>query len=122
MTLKERIESFASLGNILKESLAGTESNFSSELEKLINSQQSRNQWFTPENVRTALNAIAGELTFSNLMKWTDNYPEMDSDVEPVNVAVIMAGNIPLAGFHDLLSVLITGNNILAKTSSQDPD
>ena len=33
-----------------------------------------------------------------------------------------MAGNIPLAGFHDFLSVLISGNRIIAKTSSKDPD
>ncbi len=122
MTLKERTKSFAELGNTLRECLAGTESELSSEFEKLINSQQSRNQWFTPENVRTALNAIAGELTFSNLKKWTDNYPELDSDIKPVSVGVIMAGNIPLAGFHDFLSVLVTGNNIIVKTSSQDPD
>ncbi|MDP4221765.1 MAG: acyl-CoA reductase [Bacteroidota bacterium] len=122
MTLTERIESFAELGRILRNSLKGIETEYSSALEKLINKQQLRNPWFTPENVRTALNSIAGELTHEYLKKWTDNYPTLDSEISPTNVGVVMAGNIPLAGFHDFLSVLITGSNIIAKTSSQDPD
>ena len=39
-----------------------------------------------------------------------------------LKAGVIMAGNIPLAGFHDFLSVLISGNSIIAKTSSKDSD
>ena len=39
---------------------------------------------------------------------------------EPKNIGLILAGNIPLVGFHDFLSVLITGNNVLVKTSSND--
>jgi hypothetical protein len=69
-----------------------------------------------------ALKAIADELTHENLVKWTGMYPVLANDIKPVNVGVIMAGNIPLVGFHDFLSVLITGNNIIAKTSSKDSD
>jgi Acyl-CoA reductase (LuxC) len=122
MTLTERIGSFSELGRIIRNSLKGIETGYSSALEKLISTQQLRNPWFTPENVRTALNAVAGELTHENLKKWTDNYPDVNSEISPMIVGVVMAGNIPLAGFHDFISVLITGNNIIAKTSSQDPD
>jgi hypothetical protein len=67
-----------------------------------------------------ALQAIADELTSENLKKWTDSYPDLKTDYAPLTVGVIMAGNIPLAGFHDFLSVLISGNNLIAKTSSKD--
>jgi hypothetical protein len=69
-----------------------------------------------------AVSAIAAELTLENLDKWCSAYPGLDMVTKPVNVGVVMAGNIPLAGFHDFLSVLISGNRIIAKTSSKDPD
>jgi hypothetical protein len=122
MTLNERIESFSDLGKILRDSVAGVDKSYSSELEKLINNQQYQNPWFTPENVRMAITAIADELTFDNLKSWTDKYPDLDTYNKSRNIGVVMAGNIPLAGFHDFLSVLITGDNLIAKTSSKDPD
>ncbi len=122
MTLNERIESFSELGRILRNSLEGADTRYSSDLEKLINDQQYKNQWLTPENVRMAIKAIADELTHENLINWTNRYPSLDSVDSAINVGVIMAGNIPLVGFHDFLSVLISGNNLIAKTSSKDPE
>ncbi len=122
MTLKERIESFSELGQVLRDSLEGKNSRYSSDLEKLIDNQHFKNGWFTPENVRMAIKAIAGELTYDNLANWTSRYPAIDSSESSRNIGVVMAGNIPLAGFHDFLSVLITGNSITAKTSSKDPE
>jgi hypothetical protein len=120
MTLKERIESFSDLGKILRDSLAGTDRRYSSELKELINNQQYKNPWFTPENVSLAIQAIADELTFDNLKSWTDQYHDLASVRKSENVLVVMAGNIPVVGFHDFLSVLITGNNLIAKTSLKD--
>jgi len=122
MKLKERIESFAELGEILRNSLAGRMTRFTSQLENLIDNQQFKNPWFTPENVRLAIKSIADELTYENLNKWTAGYPALNSAKDIFNVGVVMAGNIPLAGFHDFLSVLITGNNIISKTSSKDSE
>ena len=122
MTLKERIESFSELGQILRDSLDGINPGYSSGLLNLISNQHLKNGWFTPEYVRMAIKAIAGELTFGNLTTWTSRYPAIDSSGSSRNIGVVMAGNIPLAGFHDFLSVLITGNTIIAKTSSKDPD
>jgi hypothetical protein len=86
----------------------------------LINNQQLLNAWFTPENVRKALTAIATVLTEKNLTEWTDAYPSLSEERNSQRIGVIMAGNIPLVGFHDFLSVLITGNSLIAKTSSKD--
>jgi hypothetical protein len=122
MTLKERIESFSELGKILRDSLGETETRYSSELEDLINNQQFKNSWFTPENVKMAIKAVADELTNENIKRWTSNYPSLDSVKTSINIGVIMAGNIPLAGFHDFLAVLISGHNLIAKTSSKDPE
>lgn len=122
MTLKERIESLSELGDILRSSLAGKNTAFSAPLNDLLTSQQLKNPWFTPPNVRLALEAISRELTYDNLAKWTGSYPGLDEKRDPVRVGVVMAGNIPLAGFHDFLCVLISGNTILARTSSKDPD
>jgi hypothetical protein len=122
MNLEERITTFSELGEILRNTLDGKEGRFLNELNNLIERQQVHNQWFTPDNVRMSVSAIAGELNFDNLKKWTDAYPDINQNINPLNVGVIMAGNIPLAGFHDLLSVLITGNNLIAKTSSKDAE
>jgi hypothetical protein len=115
MTLEERIDSFAALGEKLR---ADTDS----QLDLLIRNQSVHNPWFTPENVRMAISNIAHELTEDNLNKWTSAYPELREEKDPLRVGVIMAGNIPLVGFHDFISVLISGNNLLAKTSSKDQE
>jgi hypothetical protein len=122
MNLTERIESFSILGNILRNAVEGKSATYASGLKNIIDNQHIKNPWFIPGNVTMAVSAIANQLTTENLKKWTDAYPGLKSNYPPLRVAVIMAGNIPLVGFHDFLSVLITGNNIVAKTSSKDTD
>jgi hypothetical protein len=122
MDLEERIKSFSALGEILGNVLHGKNTKFGEHLNFLIENQYRQNPWFTPENVRTALQSTALELTEENLVKWTSSYPGIKNSREPLKAAVIMAGNIPLVGFHDMISVLITGNNLIAKTSSKDSE
>ena len=122
MTLSDRIEAFSFLGKILRDAIEGKKTQFSSRIDQLIETQHINNPWFTPDNVRMAVSAIADELTTENISKWCSAYPGLEFQNNPVNVGVIMAGNLPLAGFHDFLSVLITGNRIIGKTSSKDPD
>jgi len=122
MNLTERIKAFSELGAILRNCIAGEPVKHLSLVNHLIESQYLKNPWFTPENVRLAIRAIAEELTFENLTKWISAYPDLRKDSKPSNTGIIMAGNIPLAGFHDFLSVLISGNRVIAKTSSKDPD
>jgi hypothetical protein len=122
MNIQERINAFAELGAIIRDSLSGKEHEKASGLIELIQNQHLLNPWFTPENVTAAIEAIAGELTPENLAKWTNSYPQLQHQVKPVKAGIIMAGNIPLAGFHDFLSVLISGNHLIAKTSSKDSE
>lgn len=122
MNLEKRINSFIELGKILREVLKNSSGTSTEKLNILIDNQYNINPWFTPDNIRTALNAIAYELTEENLTIWTNTYPALKENLNPVTVGVIMAGNIPLAGFHDFLSVLISGNKLIAKTSSNDSE
>ena len=84
----------------------------------LIQLSQSHNGWFTPEQVCFSVQSWANALTEENLNKWLSNYNLQE--VKPKTVGLILAGNIPLVGFHDFLSVLISGHNVLVKTSSND--
>ncbi|MEY2631290.1 MAG: hypothetical protein RLZZ469_2188, partial [Bacteroidota bacterium] len=84
----------------------------------LIQLSQSHNGWFTPEQVYHAVQSWAKALTEDNLNEWLLRYDF--SVVQPKTVGLILAGNIPLVGFHDFLSVLISGHKVLVKTSSND--
>lgn len=122
MTLDQRIESFSELGNILRNILDGKETRYGEGFPKLIGTQQTINPWFTPENVRMAVKSIADKLTYENLKKWTGDYPALASEDQTLNIGVIMAGNLPLVGFHDFLTVLISNNCLKARTSSKDDE
>ena len=76
------------------------------------------NGWFTEENVLYALNSWSKLLTKENLRNWLSNYDIQVADEK--KVAIIMAGNIPMVGFHDFLSVLLTGHCVLVKLASND--
>lgn len=76
------------------------------------------NGWFTKENCIHAFQEWGNLLTKEKLRHWLSPY-DLNTNKE-ITVALIMAGNIPLVGFHDLLSVLITGNKALVKLSSND--
>ena len=84
----------------------------------LIELSQSHNGWFTPEQVYFSIQAWAKALTDENLTQWLSNYDF--SKIETKKIGLILAGNIPLVGFHDFLSVLISGHDVLVKTSSND--
>ena len=76
------------------------------------------NGWFTPENILFSIESWAELLTPSELESWLSKYDLGKS--RPKTVALIMAGNIPLVGFHDFVSAVITGNRVLVKLSSND--
>lgn len=122
MDLEKRIESFSALGRILRYSLENGSGKYGPELRRIIETQQKNNNWFTTGNVRTALDAIATVLTEDHLARWTSVYPGLKENIKPLTVGLIFAGNIPAVGFHDYLTALISGNRLIAKTSSKDPD
>ncbi|MBN1133307.1 MAG: hypothetical protein JXR52_02885 [Bacteroidales bacterium] len=88
---------------------------------RLIKDVQWYNPWFTEEFVLEALRGVRQLIEKEHLEQWFRNYPELEKRNMPVkSVGVVMAGNIPLVGFHDFLSTLVTGNRIIIKTSSKD--
>jgi len=78
---------------------------------------QENNSWFTRDNILFSLESWTKALTIENIGKWTVN---TESNPVSKKVAIIMAGNIPMVGFHDFLSVLISGHSVLVKQSSND--
>ncbi|WP_289039392.1 acyl-CoA reductase [uncultured Zobellia sp.] len=111
---------FVKLGHFLREfvTLETPNDEWSQKLEDAIALSKHKNGWFTRENVIHALESWGQLLTEEKLSDWLKPY-DLDKN-KPKNVALIMAGNIPLVGFHDFMSVLITGNKVLAKLSSND--
>ena len=79
---------------------------------------QEHNSWFTKENLLFAIENWAAALTKTNLETWIAK--ENLKEISPKKVAIIMAGNIPLVGFLDFLTVLISGHDVLVKQSSND--
>ena len=112
------IDSFVLLGNKVKDKINQFNLDNPSAFEKAVVQSQQENGWFTRENIFDALTAIADNLTEEKLQKWLSAY-EIPVK-EPKNVGLIMAGNIPLVGFHDFLSVLVSGHRVVVKLSSSD--
>ncbi|MEO6252031.1 MAG: acyl-CoA reductase [Ferruginibacter sp.] len=78
------------------------------------------NGWFTAEFIDLALKNICSEfLQKEKLEQWAQHY-HLDDHVGGKNIGIVMAGNIPLVGFHDLLCVFISGHKQTIKLSSKD--
>lgn len=127
MNLDQRIEAFVKLGEFLSQfSSEKIENKEDSEFNNLffdafkmqIERAHEYNGWFTKNNVINSFENWSKTLSKSNLDKWVSTYTF--NVKKPKNVAIIMAGNIPLVGFHDFLSVLISGHNAVVKLSSND--
>ena len=110
LTSKQRIMAFIQLGHILQ--------NPDEQLSSLISSAKHYNAWFTPQSTAMAIHAIAEMLNESDLEKWID--ANTDEPIKTNAIGLILAGNIPLVGFHDVLCVLASGNKALIKLSTQD--
>lgn len=79
------------------------------------------NSWFTPEFIELATRNIARAFLQTNaLTAWAQQYNIPSDNTAPKNVGIIMAGNIPLVGFHDFLCVFISGHRQTIKPSSKD--
>jgi hypothetical protein len=125
--LNQRKATFSTLGKFLsqfsKQSISKKEGIphndlFFDALKMQINRSIEFNGWFNKENVLFALESWAEALQEANIEKWLKPY---DINIQkPKTIAVIMAGNIPLVGFHDFLSVLMSGHKIMIKQSSND--
>jgi hypothetical protein len=99
--------------------LGGQLSSPNDELNAIIEDEHYYNAWFTPESVAHAVKSIGQMLNRADLLTWLSRY-DIEQNDGGKKVGLILAGNIPLVGFHDVLCVLITGNHALIKASSQD--
>lgn len=111
MKLSERIEAFTALGRRLHSIEAGDK-------DVLYRRAADHNPWFIPRHCDMALGAILKFLVKDKLEQWAGAY-DLSPPV-PRKVGVVMAGNIPMVGFHDMLSVLVSGHKLAAKFSTQD--
>jgi hypothetical protein len=114
MKLLERIDALVQLGASLHD--LGEAS-----LEEAIQRTFSNNPWLTPENCRQSLEAIRDTfLRKTSLQEWVAQY-SIEDEPPARKIGLVMAGNIPLVGFHDVLSVFVSGHTAQIKLSDKDP-
>lgn len=127
MQLQERINAFVALGKFLgqfsfekpsKQSNISKNDEFYEGMLQKLELAKNHNGWFTPDNLSFACKSWSEALSEATIKKWVLDY---NIDIpDPKNIAIIMAGNVPMVGFHDFLSVLISGHKVLVKLSSND--
>lgn len=113
MILQDRIKILVELGKYIATN--------NDEWQEIKDRAARSNPWFAEVFVETSTKNIATAFLDEKLLKqWTENYGLQPEIGVPKNVGIVMAGNIPLVGFHDFLCVFISGHNITIKTSSKD--
>lgn len=113
MTLQQRIELLQELGKYMK--------NNTPEWQATKEQAARSNPWFIPEFIETAAENIAHSfLDKSKLEAWVDQYNIPEKNKNPRTVGLVMAGNIPMVGFHDLLCIFISGHYQVIKLSAKD--
>lgn len=113
MTLQERINLLSRLGQYM----------LSEEVEWLSIKEMAyrENPWFIPEFIEKSSQNIARNfLNPTFLQNWAIQYKIPETNPSHKTVGVVMAGNIPLVGFHDFLCVFMSGHSIVMKASSKD--
>jgi len=114
MNLQARIKGFVALGQQLSDTNNAL-------LIEAKSAAYQQNAWFLPEFIDQAILQIREQfLQQTALEEWVDLYPSIADQATQIKVGIVMAGNIPLVGFHDLLSTLIAGHIAIVKRSSKD--
>lgn len=112
MKLSERIDLLVGLGEYLSKE--------SEVLSTVIQKTYFHNRWFIKENTQKSIDAIRTAFLSRDLLtSWISNY-EVSDDTNPKRIGLILAGNIPLVGFHDILSVFAAGHQAVVKLSEKD--
>ncbi|MEM9888123.1 MAG: acyl-CoA reductase, partial [Bacteroidota bacterium] len=113
MNLEQRIDAISALSRHLAE-----------EKDEYLLAVQQRtyhnNQWFTIENQQYATRSIVSQLlNAQHLSQWLAPYNIPEKNI-PKTVGMVLSGNVPLAGFRDLLFVFLAGHRCVIKLSEQD--
>ncbi|MEB3016323.1 acyl-CoA reductase [Capnocytophaga ochracea] len=85
----------------------------------IFDKAEQQNSWFTRANVIFAFKSWSEALSKNNVQQWLSQY-QLPQTTSPKKILIIMAGNLPLVGFHDLLCVLVAGHKAIVKLSSDD--
>lgn len=125
MELNKRVAAFDKLGQALRTTFGNGNTIFSSDEQQLLEKLKTEvaharlyNAWFTEDFVKYALLSLGESLKRENLDRWLAKYDFPNTREK--TVGVVMAGNVPVVGFHDFLSVLVSGHHLQAKLSSDD--
>ena len=122
MNINRRIQLISDIGEFLKnyldENYDNNNDNKLVEFKDVIIKAQSKNPWFTDANIKVNLTYWSKKLTKHNLNKWLSKYNLNNTSRK--NIAIIMAGNIPLVGFHDFICVFLSGHDSIIKLSNSD--
>ncbi|UFH32398.1 acyl-CoA reductase [Chryseobacterium sp. C-71] len=120
MNIEKQVLGLIKLSDYIKSYLAENNEDFNendSEFESVVKKSEIENPWFTIENQKYALKQWSDLLTDENLKSWLSNYSPSKTTKK---VGLILAGNIPLVGWHDVISVVLSNHVPLIKLSSKD--
>ena len=120
MNIEKQVLGLIKLSEYIKSYLAKKNEDFNEtdfEFESVIKKSEIENPWFTIENQKFALKQWSDLLTEDNLKPWLSNYTPSKTIKK---VGLILAGNIPLVGWHDVISVVLSNHIPLIKLSSKD--
>jgi hypothetical protein len=120
MNIEKQISGLCKLSAYIKEFLSKDPAIFNEDDElfsSILRKSEIENSWFTIENQKISLNQWADLLKENKLKKWLTEYQISNN---PKKVGLILAGNIPMVGFHDVISVILSQHIPLIKLSSKD--
>jgi len=120
MGRKSKIKGLANLGSFVGSFLEKNKDNYTyleKEFYDLIVKSEIENPWFTQENLFFALKNWSEILFEENIEKWLKNHDFIN---EPKNIGLVLAGNLPLVGFHDIICAVLSENVPVIKLSSKD--
>ena len=120
MNIEKQISGLCKLSTYIKEFIEKNPANFTEDDERfssILRKSENENSWFTIENQKISLNQWADLLTEKNIKNWLAEYQIARA---PKKVGLILAGNIPLVGFHDVISVILSQHIPIIKLSSKD--
>jgi hypothetical protein len=128
ITAAKRKEAFVKLGKILMDYCGNeasvsqtTDHSFNKNLEEAVKLSSEYNPWFTYDNIEKAISATGQSLSEVELTSWLSKYDsKLLEPSTPLTIGVVMAGNIPIVGFHDMLCLLVSGHKLNAKLSTDD--
>ncbi|MDQ8750705.1 acyl-CoA reductase [Elizabethkingia miricola] len=120
MNKEAKIRGLGGLGSFLKEFLTKNNNEYTpleEEFQGLLLRSEIENPWFTQDSLRYALESLAEVLNEAAIGSWTEKYPFSGTSKR---VGLILAGNLPLVGFHDVMCVVLSGHIPVIKLSSKD--